>query len=61
MFAAPAKVASKVAEVHETNAAVKKRFRDDMTIEQSTFVKSLQEMEQQVILPKFILIRHIYN
>jgi len=49
VFAAPAKVASRVAEVHENNLAVKKKFKDEMNIEQNTFVKSLQEMELQVL------------
>ena len=49
MFAAPAKVALRVAEVHENNLAVKKKFKDEMNIEQNTFMKSLQEMEQQVL------------
>lgn len=48
VFAAPTKVAVKVAEVHESNLAVKKRLHDEMNIEQNTFVKSLHEMEQQV-------------
>jgi dynein heavy chain len=48
VFASPAKVVANCAHVQETNIAIKKRFRDEMTIEQTSFKKTMQEVEQQV-------------
>ena len=50
IFAAPAKVALKCSEVQETNQAIKRKFGDEMSIEQTNFLKTLQELDEQVTI-----------
>jgi dynein heavy chain len=49
VFGFPKKIASKCAEVQESNVAVKRRFKDDMMGEQANFLKTVHELEQQVL------------
>jgi dynein heavy chain len=48
VFGAPAKVATKCAEVTESNNVIKRRFKEDMDAEQDVFTKSVDELETQV-------------
>jgi dynein heavy chain len=49
VFGFPKKIASKCAEVQESNVAVKRRFKDEMMGEQANFLKTVHELEQQVV------------
>lgn len=48
VFAFPQKIATKCAEVQESNLAIKRRFKDEMMGEQATFLRSVHELDQQV-------------
>ena len=48
IFGSPAKVAAKCAEVHIANTAIKQKYLDEMTSEQSIFVKTLADIDHRV-------------
>lgn len=48
VFGAPAKIALKCAEVQESNLAIKKKCLEEMESEQVQFLKTLQDLDQQV-------------
>lgn len=48
IFGFPNKIVQKCTEVNESNAAIKRRFRDEMMGEQANFLKVLHDLDHQV-------------